>query len=260
MKTSSFTNKVDYFAGLRLNAGPGANFDRAYLPDSEQQAYAIQKSVMDILGKKVLGWKLGGTNPKTQTNFNCKSGYLGPIFSVSDDIPAYLDAQAPRGEAELTFRINDKIDALDSQRIEADPLYYFDAVYPSLEMPWSRIDDFKAVGMLPLVADLCGTGHLAIGQGCSLEQFTEQLNKQGKIAVQIKQQQNSLAQGCSDNLIGGYQTALTDFLKLVLAYHIVVEPGQLVATGGITDCISLPLNQAVDISFTGLGSLTVCYP
>lgn len=253
MKNESFISKVNYFIGLRVNNQPAENFSMAYMPDNLDQAYAIQEAVITELGLKVLGWKLGGTNPKTQTNFNCKSGYLGPIFSISEDSPAFIDKLAPRGEAELTFRINDKITALNSKQIETDPLYYFDAVYPSLELPYSKINNFHEVGMLPLVADLCGTGHLAIGDSHNLNI----LKSSDFFKVEIKQDEVRLATGNSDNLVGGYQTALIDFLKLVLTYNIKIESGQLVATGGITECIYLPLNESIDVHFDFLGKFTV---
>ncbi len=253
MKKESFINKVEYFICLRAENKPAGNFDTAFMPDNLEQAYAIQEAVIAEIGLKVIGWKLGGTNPKTQTNFNCKSGYLGPIFSISGGKPAFIDKLAPRGEAELTFRINDNVRSLNLKQIEADPLYYFDAVYPSLELPYSKIDNFHEVGLLPLVGDLCGTGHLAIGDGHNLDILKDIKT----FNVIMKQQELELANGSSHNLVGGYQTALLDFLKLVLTYNIKIEAGQLVATGGITECIYLPLNESVDVYFDSLGKFTV---
>jgi len=255
MKNKSFISKVNYFIRLRTNSQPADNFNMAYMPANLAEAYAIQAAVIAELGLKVLGWKLGGTNPKTQTNFECSSGYLGPIFSVSDDEPAFIDNSALRGEAELTFRINNKISDLSLEQIEIDPLFYFDAVYPSLELPYSQINNFHEVGMLPLVADLCGTGHLAIGDSHTLNI----LKNVKAFNVKIKQEEAELASGGSDNLIGGYQTALYDFLKLILTYDIAVEAGQLVATGGITDCIYLAVNENVEIDFFSLGKFNVFY-
>ncbi len=256
MNKKSFENKVNYFTKLRTNKHSAANFNMEFMPVNLAEAYAIQKAVIEALGKKVLGWKLGGTNLKTQTNFNCSSGYLGPIFSVSNQAPAYLDNSNPRGEAELTFRISDEISLLDLKGIEADPLMYFDAVYASLELPYSQIDNFHEVGMLPLIADLCGTGHLAIGEAKNINL----LNDKNAVNIQIEQGETELAIGTSDNLIGGYRTALIDFLKLVLEYSIDIEAGQLVATGGITDCIYLPTNQNVEVNFNELGRFGVFYP
>jgi len=256
MKKVSFGEKVEYFSGLRLNIGPEGGFDREFMPDDESQAYAIQNEVVQELGFKVLAWKLGGTNPKTQANFDCTSAYLGPIFSLGDEKPAFFDSAAPRGEAELTFRLSDKIRSLDSNGIKGDPMAYFDAVYPSLEMPYSRINDFHEVGMLPLVADLCGTGHLVVGDAKHLALLQEHEN----IPVRIGPQEQPLACGSSLELVGGYQAALVDFLKLVLKYDIQIEAGQLVASGGVTPCVYLPVNNGVEIDFSSLGCLSVCYP
>ncbi len=102
---------------------------------------------------------------------------------------------------------------------------------------------------------MCGTDHLAIGDSHSLNI----LNDVSTFKVKMKQQEVELAPGSSDNLIGGYQTVLSDFLKLVLTYEINVEAGQLVATGGITDCIYLPVNQIIEIDFSELGRFTWIY-
>ena len=37
---------------------------------SKLEAYQIQNQVIDLLGREVVGWKLGGTNEHTRQKFN----------------------------------------------------------------------------------------------------------------------------------------------------------------------------------------------
>ena len=252
----SFTSKVNYFTDLRTNQEKADKFNLSYMPQNEKEAYAIQSAVIKKLGYKILGWKLGGTNFNTQRIFNCDSGYLGPVFSVSNEVPTRLEIEAPVGEAELTFRISNEIRHLNLKRIQENPYSYFDVVYPSLELPYSKIKNFHDVGMLPLVADLCGTGHLALGKPKKISAFDYKI----AFEVKINQGEIELTKGNSNNIVGGFKTALSDFLKLALEYSLQVEPGQYVATGGITDCISLPKYQKIDLDFTEFESMTFQYP
>jgi len=255
MSNISIENKIDYFFNLRTNNSFSSNFDRKFMPKNEEEAYAIQKKVTDKLGKKVLGWKLGGTNIKTQTNFNCTSAYFGPIFSISEQTPAFFDYDAPRGEAELSFRLNDNISNLNLNDINHNPFMYFDMVLPSLELPFSKINNFSEVGMFPLIADLCGTGHLVLGKGSNFDLSIAQSH----IKISIQDKGKELASGSSKNIIGGVRTVLSDFLKLAIKYELELISGQFVATGGATDCIFIPRERDINIVFEKIGSLSVFY-
>ena len=246
--------KVNYFHNLRTGNYTEQPFNLSFMPENEVQAYNIQKEVIKKLGFPVVGWKLGGTNSKTQQNFNCNSAYLGPVFSVNNTKPCFLDYDNIRGEAELTFRLGLRIESLSIDEIKKDPLQFFDMVYPSLELPFSSITNFKEVGMLPLIADLCGTGHLSLGAPSNLSSLDEVAS-----SIKICSDKCVLAKGMKKNLIGGYKTVLADFLKLVLMHNLDVKAGQYVATGGLTDCIVIGSNTLVDIDFEGLEIFSVIY-
>jgi len=251
----NFDQKVNYFYSLRTSNFTEQPLDLDFMPNDEEQAYKIQKEVVKKLGFPVIGWKLGGTNSKTQQNFNCKSAYLGPIFSVNETKPMFPININLRGEAELTFRMNERISYLSLVEINVDPLQFFDFVYPSLELPLSKINNFKDVGMLPLISDLCGTGHLSVGEPKPLSSL-----KTNPTSVKISKGEETLAVGNRENLVGGYEMALSDFLKLVIKYDINVKVGQFVATGGITDCVGLSTKTEIDINFGPLGQFSVFYP
>jgi len=254
MKKYSTVDKANYFTELRRTESAAGAFNIHYMPEDIHEAYTIQKLVIEQLQNKVLGWKLGGTNPKTQAIFKCDSGYLGPIFSIGETTPTYFDNEKLRGEAELTFRISKEIYNLNMNNILDSPLIYFDAVYPSIEFPHSQINNFHEVGMLPLIADLCGTGHLVVGQSIDIMEMPDK-----PVDAKVKLATSELARGNSANLVGSYQTALSDFLKLVLEYSLRIAPGQLVASGGITDCIFLPKHEKIDVEFSGFEAFTYQY-
>jgi 2-keto-4-pentenoate hydratase len=250
----NFDQKVNYFYSLRTSDFTEQPLDLDFMPNDEEQAYKIQKEVVKKLGFPVVGWKLGGTNSKTQQNFNCKSAYLGPIFSVNQTKPMFPININLRGEAELTFRINERISYLSLVEINVDPLQFFDFLYPSLELPLSKINNFKDVGVLPLIADSCGTGHLSLGEPLPLKALSASGSQ-----VSITSKGNILAIGHTKNLIGGYKAALSDFLKLVLTYDFEVRAGQFVATGGVTDCISITPSTLINIKFEDLGIFSVSF-
>lgn len=141
-------------------------------PDSINEAYRIQRVNRNKLGD-ILAWKLGGSTLTTRQIFNTDSIYFGPIFAnnvtFSDNklksLPIYNLLRY--GEAEIAFRLSNQINLLDEPSLMRDPNLLVDAIYPAVELPCAPFP-LPDAGLEVLIADMCASGHLILGQAISL--------------------------------------------------------------------------------------------
>lgn len=246
MHHMTFGQKVQYFLALRT-AATGQRFDTLFMPENISEAYKIQKAVTAELGCEVVGWKLGGTNQATRDLFQCNVAYLGPLLTISPSSPAFSSSTEVRGEVEISFRLSSAVSAISLQGVSTNPLQYFDRAYLSVELPFTRITNLEEVGLLPLIADLCGTGHLVLGPA-EIVYAPARLNNRD---IAIGAEGKCLATGNTNNLVTSYARTLADFLTIALENQISLRSGQIVATGGLTDCILLPNESVVRVSISG---------
>ena len=228
-----------------------------YTPESLEQAYSIQK-LNRLNEHDIAAWKLGGTTEATRKLFKTGSVYYGGlnlprVFSPKKGLSLPKNIKAPAGEAEVCFRLSEKIRNLSNLDVDTLPISDFVAsVAPSIELPWSPFP-LPDSGLKVLVADHCAAGALVIGE----EQTLSMLDiNSGAVTIKCSKAQ-LLAEGDMANVIGGPVTALRDFLKLAQQHKLELQPGQWVATGGCTPCVALPFNELITVTFGGgLGSFS----
>lgn len=227
-------------------------------PGTLDESYRIQAVNRSRLGK-IAAWKLGGTTLSTQKLFKTDSVYFGPIFSddvifTAERCPVVpIHYSSVRGEAEVAFRLSEQVIRPNNlPLLMKEPERFIDAVYPAIELPWSPFPLPKS-GLKVLVADMCGSGHLIVGQPMLYERELASL-LQG--SVKIVASKKLLANGAINAILGGPLKALQDFIRLAWSYDTPILPGQIVSTGGITPCIELPSAQEITVSFDMLGTFS----
>jgi 2-keto-4-pentenoate hydratase len=222
------------------------------IPDSLIEAYKIQKSNLS----DIKGWKLGGTTNFTRELFKTDSVYYGGvggsyIFNASDAVKVPSFIKEPSGEAEVAFRLTDKVKELSTLNIKTiDMAELINTVIPSIEFPWSAFP-LPGCGLEVLVADSCAAGFLVFGEEISWSKELEALID-GKVSVFTGTQ--LLASGSVDNIIGGPVDALRSFLSLAKEHEIEFSGGEIVATGGCTSCVPIPVGEKIFVKFEGLNS------
>ena len=168
------------------------------------------------------GWKLGGTNHASRAAFGVTAGYFGAL-----DRSEILDqpAQAPgfalcemKGEVEIALRL----DASGQS---------YDAWCVALEMPACPISNLLEMGVRALVADRCGAGALVLGpaQSGALPDLTA-------ARFSLRADGVDLSVAGLEALVDTPQALLAEFLDLARSHGIAQQPGDWIATGGITAC------------------------
>ncbi|MZI95803.1 hypothetical protein F9817_21700 [Vibrio sp. CAIM 722] len=247
MKSVDYKSKVSYFYNQRFINNDKLRLESAFVPDSIVQAYDIQKEIINSIKEPVLAWKLGGTNKKTQEMFGCSKCYIGPVYFLSIGDNLSVDGKYARAELELSFRISANINELNVKDANTNPLSFFDMVFPSAEFPLSNIENMTESGMRALIADLCGTGFLALGKGIEISHLESFCDKE--INASIMDEDNCLAVGNLSNLLGGYRKVLSDFLLSCLEYDLPLASGQYCSTGGLSPCVYLSVDKILAVKF-----------
>jgi 2-keto-4-pentenoate hydratase len=241
-----------YFLQLRQKADPVKEF---LSPESVTEAYQIQHKNILTTREPISAWKLGGTTKSTRDTFQTASLFYGPIFassiySYSESIKLDPKFREPKGELELSFKLSSAVNTLTSEKLKNDKVFFntIQSLYASVELPWSAFP-LPEAGLKVLIADYCASGALILGNELP---WRENLIKNLSCDVYMKTKSTLLAQGSLSQIIEGPLEALRGFLFLALEQKIPLKAGQIVASGGVSKCVNLPLDEEITVDFNQL--------
>lgn len=141
---------------------PIAALPDAARPQSEADSYAIQDAVLQRLGERIGGWKVG---------FSPEGGiFCAPIYaSRVAASPATMPAKGLHVigiECEIGFRVNQAL-AARAQPYTRDEILAASSLHPTIEVVDSRYIDFRSLDRLQVLADNFSNGGLVYGAAAS---------------------------------------------------------------------------------------------
>jgi 2-keto-4-pentenoate hydratase len=220
---------------LRQSLRPTARFALApaEAPADLGAAYAGILKLMEAGPGGWAGWKLGGSNHATRAAFDVHQPYFGPLH-VSELMQTPRAAPGRplcelQGEVEIALRINPDGDG-------------YDAWCVALEMPASALTNLPAAGVAALVADRCGAGALLLGP---LREAP--LPDLSVARFRLCRGDATLSEAGIDALSGAPAALLGEFVDLARGLGFAPEPGDWVATGGITACCALAAGETITV-------------
>ena len=126
-------------------------------PQTEEQAYLIQRAIMAELGA-IGGWKVG--SPRPDGPINCSPL---PAKGIQDS-PGKAPPLGLRAvEAEIAVRLNRDLPAREEAYTEADLLPAIESAHPAIEVLSGRFANPDAVDVLSGLADSGSHGGLVLG-------------------------------------------------------------------------------------------------
>lgn len=236
----------DFYKNTRLCSKTENNKILIPVPDSIHDAYRIQNDIIKLL-PKLGGWKIGGSSYETQKIFNTHEIYFGPILSMSihdlfnHEKTVYFKNNMV--EAELAFRLSDNINI----KTISDPWALVDRIAPSLELPYSSINNIPKYGLCCLVADCCASGGLILGKSFPINEKTKHLSQ--TIEVEIHQNKKLVSSGSVKSMFKRPIDVIHDFINKARENNFTITPGQWVASGGLTPCKPISTDERVDVNF-----------
>lgn len=196
-------------------------------------AYGAVADLIAGAPQPIGAWKLGGTTPLTQEIFNVSELYFGPLYK--DEVyPAQSRITGALTECKVELEIACRIDP------EARDL---DAWCLSAEMPSSGIRDLPDHGVTALIADRCAAGVLVLGEALPISSISEAPQR-----ADLVLEGETLTSGGLPGLVDAPLSIARKFLTRARALGFTPEPGQWIATGGMSPCVPVPRQGAFTVT------------
>ena len=244
-------------------------------------AYDIQNNVCKILEQNdetQFGYKIGGTAQNVRDIWNISEPFISPFYNVWH----YLNNQTVEKEKGLTLGVESEfvfkigtelnIDDKKGQQLTLDDIYpLIDCVYPGYELIEPRIvykdnaDELnRGILNLPieiLIADLCWTGGIVIGQESGLsdvgysswKEYDEKECRDAAVEIYINNQQEGIGYG-REVLDSPFNSLLYVYNQL-LKNEQTIKQGQYVTTGTVTGCVFLDKGDTAESVFENIGDV-----
>lgn len=231
----------------RLNSLP-----EVMRPQTEEQAYLVQRAVMAELAKDggaIGGWKVGSPHPDGPVN-------CSPLPAAGiQDSPAQVSGSDRVIEAEIAVRIGRDLPPQEAPYSRNDVLAAIASAHPAIEVLQSRYVDPGAVDPLSALADSLSHFGLVVGAPIpdwqSLDLGTEQVH---------------LVVGGAE-IKRGTGNPAGDMIRLVLwlanegaRWAGGLQAGQVVTTGSWTGKDVVPPGSETQIMFDRAGEAAVRFP
>jgi len=234
-------------ADARLSATSLSGFPGP-LPTTLDEAYAIQRAVIDLWPSRIAGWKVGRLSADLAQRFGVDR-FIGPVFEdavvrVSGqgtaDFPMFAQGSAAF-EAEFVVFVGEGPEkALVAQ-----------AMTTGIEIAASPIATLPALGSLATIADLGNNAGQIIGYPVALDL----LGDPQALPCETRIGDAPAVSATAAALPGGPATALRFALAQAEAIGLPVEAGQFVSTGAVTGMHAVRPGQSCSADFARFGRI-----
>ena len=229
------------------------------LPASESDAYRIQEALIDGLGARRAGWKIGATSAMAQTMLGVGAPFAGRLLApLIYDSPAEVPAGLlfMRGlEVEVAFRMAEGLAAPDAPFDRDAVAGAVAAVHPAIEIVDSRYLDWTGAGAAQTVAD--NAAHGAWVHGAPRTDID--LLTCDELSVAIAVNAELKAEGVGGNALGHPLNALTWLAHELARKGEGLKAGDYVSTGTCTATVRVEAGDHAVASFGPLGEVEVTF-
>ncbi|SFF90965.1 2-keto-4-pentenoate hydratase [Blastococcus tunisiensis] len=232
---------------------------RDLLPMSLEAGYAVQQVLTAgalAAGRRIVGRKIGLTNPKVQAQLGVDTPDLGVLFedmAVADEGTVEVDQLLqPRIEAEVALVLGADLDGddLSPARVRAS----VDRVVASLEIVDSRIAGWD-ITLVDTVADNASSGRFVLGGN------PVPLRDLDLRAVQMSMLEDGreVSSGTGADCLGDPLAALTWLAAAARDLGAPLRAGDVVLSGALGPMVPVRPGATYSAEVTGLGSVTVTF-
>ncbi|WP_213981354.1 2-keto-4-pentenoate hydratase [Sphingomonas sp. dw_22] len=219
------------------------------LPETLDQAYAIQKRAIALFGGRIVGWKVGRIPDALVGRFGTDR-LAGPIFagSVVDspdgvpEMPIFADGFGA-AEAEFLLRIGSLPARFDRAWTNAEVMEFVDAIHVGIEIassPFAGINDY---GPAITVSDFGNNNGLVVGAAVppnvDFLGWPVALTIDGEVA----------GTGTAGEMLDGPFGAVRFLFELAASRHLPLAPGQWISTGAVTGVHQVRVGAGVEARF-----------
>lgn len=236
--------------GRQLEALP-----EACRPTDLDDANAVRKRLVELLGVGTCGWFLGGTNDSEVIPV----AYAAPILDGNLHVsPAELSAQefvTFEVDVEFGFRTACDIPPGEREFNDEETASLIASLHPTLDIVNSHFVDLEAVGWPSIVADNGTDGAVVYGPGVETWSPDELPDHEATLYVNGA----PILSGTGRKIMGNPLSAFTWFVNCMSGTGQTVPAGTFVSTGSCTEVYAGVIGDHVKADFGALGSVEARY-
>ncbi len=217
----------------------------AHLPDDMRPAtraegYTIQARLEAHTAAPLYGWKIAATSTAGQAHINVSGPMAGRILAervVEDGSSVSLEGNRMRvAEPEFAFRMGTNLPPRRKPYAMDEVMAAVASLYPAIEVPDSRFEDFTVVGEAQLIADNACAHLFMLGAEADDWRTLDLATYPVACSVAGKLERD----GLGANVLGDPRLALTWIANELSGLGIGLKAGEVVTTG--TCAIPLPIS------------------
>jgi 2-keto-4-pentenoate hydratase len=223
-------------------------------PVTRSEGYVVQSAVLEVSGRRGLGWKIAATSVAGQAHIGVDGPLAGRLLSgqVADSgVEVSLrGTQMHVAEPEFAFRLAIDLPQRARPYTEDQVLAGVASMHPAIEIPDSRYDDFARVGAAQLIADNACAHFFVLGAATSFDWRRLDLAVHPVEAEVLGRFQRA---GKGANVLGGPAIALTWLANELASIGPGLRAGDLITTGTCMAPLEVMPGDRVTVDFGELG-------
>jgi len=226
-------------------------------PSTLADAYRIQRSVAQLMDKRLAGYKVGLTNEDAQRVIGVFEPIAGPIYSdcalknEAQLLPTHSQMRAV--EAEVIFKIGATLSPGSVPFDRSCIVASIEQVFAGIEVCDSRFVDCDKVSLASIVADNSNSGVIVVGEPFATWSEADF----DAMTVSLSRANEIVATGSTANVLRNPLNSLQWLANWLAARNIALEAGQLIATGTCTPVATAQANERFVADFGKRARTTV---
>lgn len=233
----------------------------SHAPTTLEQAYALQRSILDALsnapGGAVAGWKIGCTSEIARNIMGAAEPIFGPVLASrlhANGAHVSTGDNALRAvETEIALELNATLSPRDTAYTLDEVRHAIAAVYPAFEVVNKRLPGDLSADLLWIVADFSANQALVLGPRMPFDPALSL--SELKASVQVNAQPPVGAD--ASRALGGPDHALTWFVNAASNANISLARGQIITTGLISELIVASPGDRIHAKFEHIGEVSM---